>query len=102
MDSTNYPHIIKNANAPARLEDHPRLRVAMLVADHIWRGWSADELVRHYPYLKFGEVHSALAYYYDHREEIDKELLEECREVDAWKEAHPTSEKLRRLKMAAA
>jgi hypothetical protein len=99
---TSYPHIIKSETEPARLENHPRLRVAMLAADHIWRGWSADELFRHYPYLTLGEIHAALAYYFDHREEIDTELLEECRDADAWKKAHPTSAKLLRLKMAAA
>jgi hypothetical protein len=42
-----YPHIVKKADEPARLESHPRTRVAMLVADCLWRGWSAEEIVRH-------------------------------------------------------
>jgi hypothetical protein len=100
--STSYPHISKSGAEPARLENHPRLRVAMLVADYLWRGWSAEELVRHYPYLTLGEVHAALGYYFDHREEIDAELLEESRDADAWRKAHPTASELVRLKLAAA
>ncbi len=97
-----YPHILKNGTEPARLENHPRLRVAMLAADYLWRGWSAEEIVRHYPYLTLGEVHAALGYYFDHREEIDTELLEESHGADAWRTTHPTASELVRLKLAAA
>jgi len=100
--ATAYPHIVKSDGEPARLEEHPRLRVAMLAADYLWRGWSAEEMVRHYPYLTLGEVHAALGYYFDHREEIDAELLEESRDADAWRKAHPTVSELVRLKHAAA
>jgi hypothetical protein len=98
--ATAYPHIVKSGGEPARLEEHPRTRVAMLAADYLWRGWSAEEMVRHYPYLTLGEVHAALGYYFDHREEIDAELLEESRDADAWRKAHPTASELVRLKHA--
>src|SRR5688572_12525867 len=64
-----YPHIVKPANDAARLEKHPRTRVSMIVNDYQGRGWSAEEIVRQYPYLTLAEVHSALAYYHDHQEE---------------------------------
>ncbi len=93
-----YPHIIKDGPEPARLEDHPRTRVAMIAADYIWRGWSADEIVRHYPYLTLAEAHAALGYYFDHREEVDSELLTESKATDDWRERHPTASELVRLK----
>jgi len=74
----------------------------MLAADYLWRGWSAEEIVRHYPYLSLGEVHAALGYYFDHRVEIDAELLAESREADTWRKAHPTASELLRLKLSAA
>jgi hypothetical protein len=52
--------------------------------------------------LTLAEVHAALGYYFDHREEIDTELLEESRGVDAWRKSHPTASELVRLKQAAA
>ena len=58
-----YPHIETLHGEPARLSGHPRTRVAMLAADYLWRGWSAEEIVRHYPYLTLAEVHAALVYY---------------------------------------
>ena len=58
--AVTYPHIVKNPGEPARLERHPRTRVTMIVADYLWRGWSAEEIVRQYPYLAPAEVHAAL------------------------------------------
>ena len=69
-----YPHIVKEPGNPARLERHPRTRVAMIVVDNQGRGWSAEEIVRQYPYLSPAEVHAALTYYHDHRDEIDQEI----------------------------
>lgn len=83
---------------PARLESHPRTRVAMIVADYLWRGWSAEEIVRQYSHLTLAEVHSALAYYHDHRDEIESELATEYHDAEAWKNAHPTPDFLVRLK----
>jgi uncharacterized protein (DUF433 family) len=72
-----YPHIIKEAGAPAVLESHPRTRVAMIVMDYLARGLSSEEIVAHYPYLTLAEVHAAMTYYHDHREEIDDEIASE-------------------------
>lgn len=96
-----YPHIVKDSGEPARLERHRRTRVAMIVADYLWRGWSAEEVVRQYSYLSLAEVHSALAYYFDHTDAIDAELADEYREVEGWRAAHPVSAFLARLKEQA-
>lgn len=92
---------MKASGEAARLEKHPRTRVAMIVADYLWRGWSAEEIVRQYSYLSLAEVHAALAYYFDHRDEIESELAEEYRDAAAWKGAHPTPEFLARMKEKA-
>ena len=100
--TATYPHIVKFPGQSARLERNARTRVSMIVADYLWRGWSAEEIVRHYSYLTPAEVHAALAYYFDHREEIEAELAAEDREADDWKRAHPTSPLLLRLKAQTA
>ena len=79
--TSTYPHIAKDACSPARLESHPRTRVAMIVMDYLARGLSPEEMIRHYPYLKLAEVHAAMAYYHDHREEIDAEIQGELDEL---------------------
>jgi len=61
----SYPHIVKDPGSPARLEVHPRTRVAMIVMDYLGRGLGPEDIVRHYPYLSLSEVHAAMTYYHD-------------------------------------
>jgi hypothetical protein len=72
----------------------------MIVADYLWRGWSAEEIVRQYPYLSLAETHAALTYFFDNRDEIETELLAEYRHSEQWKKSHPTAPFLVKLKAA--
>lgn len=45
-----------------------------LVAEVKAYGWSPEELAYQHPHLTLGQVHSALAYYWDHRQEVDADL----------------------------
>jgi uncharacterized protein (DUF433 family) len=77
-----YPHIEKPEGAPARLQRVPRIRVAQIAMDYIAYGWSVDEMCRQHPYLKPAEGHAAMAYYFDHQDEIDSEIRREMEEVE--------------------
>jgi uncharacterized protein (DUF433 family) len=74
---TDYPHIVVAPGDSPRLQSHPRTRVAMIAMDYLARGLGPEDLVRHYPYLTLAEIHSAMAYYHDHRDEIDAEIQAE-------------------------
>src|SRR5262249_43540068 len=94
--ATTYPHIEKAGEEPARLKRMPRIRVSQIVIDYLKHGWSADEIVIHYPHLKLAEVHSAMAYYFDHQAEINAEIDAEQRLIEASrKNAQPTPVELR-------
>ena len=58
-----------------RIAGH-RIRVQDIV---IWteQGQSPDEIVSDFPQLSLADVYAALAYYHDHREEIDQEIRED-------------------------
>lgn len=47
------------------------MKVPELVLAQAVYGWSAEELHMQFPYLPLGQVYSALAYYRDHRKELD-------------------------------
>ena len=49
-------------------------KVIHLVEEHLAYGWSAEELALNHPQLTLGEIYCALAYYADHREQMDHEL----------------------------
>ena len=95
---TAYPHIMKPPGEPARLERHPRTRVSQIVLDYTEYGWSADEIQRQHPYLTLAEIHSALAYYFDHAEEMDREIEAEWKEYQRLAKAAPTSPLFARLR----
>jgi uncharacterized protein (DUF433 family) len=40
-------------------------------------GRSADEIVSDFPQLSLSDVYAALAFYHDHREEIDKDIRDD-------------------------
>ena len=50
-----------------------RVRVQDVV---LWNeeGLSADEIVARVPSITLADVHAALVYYYDHREEVDQQI----------------------------
>src|SRR5689334_16776802 len=55
-----------------RIAGH-RIRVQDIV---LWteQGQSPDEIVSSFPQLSLGDVHAALAYYFDHQSEIDEDI----------------------------
>lgn len=56
-----------------RIAGH-RIRVQDIVIWHERMGLSADEIIYHHPSLTLSDVYAALAYYYDHREEIRQDI----------------------------
>jgi len=58
-----------------RIAGH-RIRVQDIV---LWteQGQSPDEIVASFPQLSLADVHAALAYYHDHRVEIDRQIRED-------------------------
>ena len=51
-----------------------RLRVQDIVSDHERHGLSPEEIAREHPHITLAQVHSALAYYYDHRDEVRTQM----------------------------
>ena len=66
-----------------------------VVLDHAAYGWDADEIHSQHPYLTLGQIHGALAYYYDHREAMDREIEEGRNTVQALQEQHDDTQQLR-------
>jgi uncharacterized protein (DUF433 family) len=70
---TTYEHVhIDSQGVPVIVGTN--LKVVELVMAQIAYGWSPEELHFQHPYLTLGQIHSALAYYWDHREELDADI----------------------------
>lgn len=75
-----------------------RVRVQDVYAFSELQGLTADEIVDALPHLTLGQVHAALAYYFDHREEILNEVREDEAFVKHFRATHgdgPLARKLR-------
>jgi len=51
-----------------------------LVAEYENAGKNADEIVAMYPHITHAQVHDALSYYYDNKEDIDRFIEENSEE----------------------
>jgi uncharacterized protein (DUF433 family) len=56
-----------------RIAGH-RIRVQDIAAWHELQGMTPDEIVAGYPPLTLADVYAALAYYYAHRDEIQRDM----------------------------
>lgn len=58
-----------------------RVRVVDLAASHLYRHLTADELATNFN-LSLAQVYAALAYYYQHKAEIDAVLRSEAQQAE--------------------
>ncbi|MHB2021502.1 MAG: DUF433 domain-containing protein [Candidatus Xenobia bacterium] len=81
MLSTGYKHIVLDNDGTAYI-DGTSYKVRMLILDHLAHGWSPQELQWQHPDLTLAQVYSALAYYAEHRAEMDRDIEERLKKVD--------------------
>lgn len=75
-----------------------RITVEDVILMHLRLGQSLEEIAGKYD-LSLAAVFSAMAYYYDHRDEVDRRIQEDQAFVEAFRRANPSplQEKLRNL-----
>jgi uncharacterized protein (DUF433 family) len=89
---TEYAHIVCTpgiVGGEPRVDGH-RIRVRDIVAARDFGGYTPEEIASSvYPNLTLAQVYSALAYYEDHREAIDRLFQEESRFVEEFRRQNP-------------
>jgi uncharacterized protein (DUF433 family) len=80
-----------------------RIRVKDVVICHDIQGITPAEIVSKWPHLTLASVYAALAYYHDHREEINAEIAADQAWYEEQKAKSPSllQEKLMKLKAGA-
>ena len=97
LSETRYEHIILN-EAHVPMIAGTTMKVVELVLDHLAYGWSPEELHFQHPDLTLGQIHSALAYYWDHKAELDYDIEQRLQVVDQLRQAIPSRLLAERLK----
>ena len=80
-----YPYITQNENILNGVPIIEGTRIAVRsIAAYYQMGMSVDEILISLPDLSSSQVHSALTYYFDHQQEVDKDLAE-ASDIEHWK-----------------
>lgn len=67
-----FPHVDVSSGVPQIAGT--TMKVVELVMAQRAHGWSPEEIHFQHPDLSMAQIHAALAYYWDHREEIDADI----------------------------
>src|SRR4051812_37674929 len=92
-----YEHIAIDEEQVPRIAG-TTMTVADLIVEFLAYGWSPAELHFQFPHLSMGQIHSALAYYWDHTEEIHTMIESRQRLITSLRAALPPSAFVSRLK----
>jgi uncharacterized protein (DUF433 family) len=86
---TRYEHIVLD-DGGVPLIGGTTMKVIELVLEQNVYGWSAEELHFQHPYLSLGQIHSALAYYWDHKDALDQDITRRRARVEELRRLAPT------------
>src|SRR5262245_53899490 len=79
-----------------------RIKVRHVAVWHERQGMTPTQIAATYPTITLAQVHAALAYYYDHRDEIHAAIEDERRFVEEMKAKTPPSKLQKLLKARKA
>ena len=79
--ATAYEHIQLDENQVPIIADST-MKVVELVMAQMAHGWSPEELHFQFPHLSLGQIHSALAYYWDHKDSLDVDIEQRHQKVE--------------------
>ncbi|MBL7205190.1 MAG: DUF433 domain-containing protein [Desulfobacteraceae bacterium] len=84
IESTKHPYIVRNREVcgGSPVIDGTRTRVIDIAIEYEMLGHSPDEIIGSHPHLTLHQVHDALSFYYENREEFDHKF-EQDREIIA-------------------
>jgi uncharacterized protein (DUF433 family) len=80
---TGYPHIEINQDGIAVIEG-TGTKVIELVEEKRAYSVSPEELHLWHPYLSLAQIHAAFTYYWDHKDELDKQIERSEHELKQW------------------
>lgn len=93
-----YPHLEERSDGKVWLSG-TQTKVIEVALDRLAHHWDADEIQRQHPHLTLGQIHSSLAYYYDHQEEMDRSIEEQLQTIEKLRSEQGESALRQKLKV---
>jgi uncharacterized protein (DUF433 family) len=97
---TTYEHIVLDDTGTPVIEG-ANTKVIEVVLPVRTSGITPEQLHLDLPHLSLGQIHSALAYYWDHQDELDADIRRRRDYADRMRKEHgqpPVAERLRALR----
>jgi uncharacterized protein (DUF433 family) len=102
--ATAYRHIALRGDGVPILAG-TTVKVIELVQEQEAWGWTPQEIHLQHPHLSLGQIHSALSYYWDHKDELDQDIARREKLVERLhreNQSAPAQERFRRIKEGRA
>ncbi len=82
MTALAYAHVELSSDGVPLIEG-TTTKVIEVALDRLAHHWDADEIQRQHPHLSLAQIHGALAYYYDHEEELNRDIEQRLLTADS-------------------
>ena len=78
-EATSHPHIVINQDAcgGSPIIEGTRTRVIDIAIEYEVLGRSPDEIIRSHPHVSLYQIHDALSFYYENRDELDQKIKQD-------------------------
>jgi uncharacterized protein (DUF433 family) len=89
---TNHPFVVKKEGVcgGSLIIEGTRTRVIDIAIEYEILGLSPDEIINSHPYLNLSQVHDALSYYYENRDELDQKIEPDQELIEKLKNTFPS------------
>jgi uncharacterized protein (DUF433 family) len=81
MTVATIPHVVIDDKGVARVAGS-RIRVIDLALEKNTEGWTPEQIQQAHPHLTLGQIYAALAYYHDHKAELDADIERRFRDAE--------------------
>ena len=100
MSTVSNTHIVLDDEGIAWIDD-TNVKVIEVASEKIAHGSSPEEIYdQHRGHLSLAQIHAALAWYYDHRNEFDAEIRRQVKEFDSLRDGSLDSPLRQQLRSA--
>jgi len=91
-ENTNHPFVVKNKDicGGTPIIEGTRTRVIDIAIEYEILGHSPDEIISSHPHLNLPQVHDALSFYYENREELDQKAEQDQEFISGLKKKIPS------------
>jgi len=92
IETTNHPYIVTNREIcnGSPVVDGTRTRVIDIAVEYEMLGHSPDEIISSHPQLTLHQVHDALSFYYENRDELDHKFEQDQEMIARIRQKYPS------------